>query len=153
MEKLTYEQAKRWVLQHGKEMKGQPGYLEDEGVFVKLTEPLPFFKRAVDHMCNNVVINLKAPKGALVFVGRTKRFTASTHYKIRVSEAHVHSIICNEGKARLALLEADSRTRSSFKYHTGKSVTPHKFDERYRTCAAGIHGFVDITSTLRYRFD
>lgn len=153
MKKLTYEQAKRWVLQHGKEMKGQPGYLEDEGVFVKLTEPLPFFKRAVDHMCNNVVINLKAPKGALVFVGRPERWTASTHYKIRVSKAHVHSIIYNKGKVRWAMLEAESRTRSDFKYRTGKTVTPDRFDKRYRTCAAGIHGFADITSTLRYQFD
>lgn len=93
-----------------------------------------------------VIVVLEVPASA------TKHYDTDDH-KIRVSEAKVVNILDIEGKPmKLARKHSvTSRHDPSFKYEIGNTVTPTEpFEDSDRTCASGIHGFLDIEDAIHY---
>lgn len=134
--KLTYAQACKYIGQHGVLIKRD----RDHRMY-ELTVDLPMFK-----ICQKQrVVNFIAHAGSRLHIGR--RYGGS--YKCRVDRCFVHSIY--------SLLDADfvneaySNHNSNFVYSVG-FVSPDYFYMGLSTCAQGIHGFVDIDTTLTYNF-
>ena len=125
---LTYLEAKRWLLQHGTVEEGvrqARGSWDEEGTFVRLTKPLPMFKKGV-HRTNAMedytrrdmaVINLMVPAGVLVYIGKRIYTGASTYYKMRVEYADVHSVVRVDDKKEVT--KGFSRNYTNFEYKKG----------------------------------
>jgi hypothetical protein len=70
-----------------------------------------------------------------------------------VSEAKVVNILDIEGKPmKLARKHSvTSKHDPFFTYEIGKTVTPTEpYEDSDRTCASGIHGFLDIEEAIKY---
>lgn len=104
-----------------------------------------FFRRSVTVVAQVIVV-LEVPASA------TKHYDTDNH-KIRVSEAKVVNILDIDGKPmKLAWKHSvTSKHDPLFKYEIGKTVTPTEpFEDSDRTCASGIHGFLDIEEAFKY---
>lgn len=104
-----------------------------------------FFRRSVTGVAQVIVV-LEVPASA------TKHYDTDDH-KIRVSEAKVVNILDIDGKPmKLARKHSvTSKHDPLFKYEIGKTVTPTEpFEDSDRTCASGIHGFLDIEEAIKY---
>ena len=104
-----------------------------------------FFSHSVTGFAQVIVV-LDVPASA------TKHYDTDDH-KIRVSEAKVVNILDIEGKPmKLARKHSvTSKHDPMFTYEIGKTVTPTgPFEDSDRTCASGIHGFLDIEEAIHY---
>lgn len=138
---MSFSKARAYIAEHGILLKSA----HKSNYIYKLTKELKMFKICV----NNTIVNLLVPAGEMIHIG--KKTTGSVRYKCRVSKAYVFSICKVDGETYV--FEATAH-HGGFKYIVGEDAIPDKgFDDYLVTCASGIHGFVDIDSTLRYRFD
>ena len=108
-----------------------------------------FGKHSIDS--TNIIVKLEVPACA-------KKHIDLNSKKIRVSEAKVVGFIGITNKVVLPKLKylfdrvsVRSQHDSHFVYKIGKTVTPKQgFADNDETCAAGIHGFLDLKDAEAY---
>lgn len=136
---------KAYFNEHVKPVPNQPDFYE-------VVEPLRVFKRVVLRPSHFYAIaNLSIPVGARIYA-HPEGFVvkgAMSYRKMRASEASVHSIIKQFDGSELQ--EACALRNIRFKYRPGAVVIPTKgFDATPRTCASGIHFFLNLGDALEY---
>jgi hypothetical protein len=95
-----------------------------------------------------VIVNLIIPRGSRIYIGRVRM--QGVHYKVRASQAMVHSIANFQGKEKDIAYALYDRMYS---YKPGKLKRPEKpFYMGFNECGSGIHFFLDIGSALQYNY-
>lgn len=134
------------LLAHGKVIaKKKTNYVSYTGYKVKLNKTLIGYKSAryidKDGRRQKAIISLMIPRGATVIKG--------TEYntKLRTNKAKVINVV---SMARGRVKKAFSMHDHNFKYKSGQNLKPSGFDPSYKTCASGIHFFIDRGTAKNY---
>lgn len=151
--KMTYGQAKRWLLESGAEVievARSPYSRREIAAKFRVTKSLGVFKKVYVNPpypkpTAAAIANLVVPENAIVILSR-----GHDGHKCRTNKVFVHSIVEIKNKKRRGT--ATSWHTSNFTYKKGQWMKPALgFDARTQaTCVSGLHFYCDLQSAKEW---
>jgi hypothetical protein len=125
--------------------------LEGRSKFVVLRVAVTVYKKTeskIGHL--EVITELELPAGTIVFTGNSWH-CGKMRANVALVKKNTLSVQWSIPKTR-TVKESASHHDFRFRYRVGSVVVPDKFSRNKKTCAGGIHFFLDRKLAKAYRF-